>query len=99
MKDSLMVAILIFHMTNITLAENSKFYFIGSIPEVMFRDVPVASKVLEAYRKIPVFGFRPLTDEIRKSIEEADKPKKRGTEKGTKVGLSEPVQSAKKSSK
>ena len=59
-----MPAISIFHTTNFIIADSLKFLFVGSILEAMFRSVPVASKILEAYRKLPVSGFRPLTDEI-----------------------------------
>ncbi|CAI9288598.1 unnamed protein product [Lactuca saligna] len=40
--------------------------------------MPVASKILEAYREISSSGLRPLTQEIQSIIAEADKPKKGG---------------------
>lgn len=64
MKDSIMDAIPIFHTMDIILADNSKFSFIGSILEAMFRDVLVESKLLEDYRKIPILVFCPLNDEM-----------------------------------
>ncbi|CAI9303284.1 unnamed protein product [Lactuca saligna] len=50
----------------------------------MFRDVPTASKILDAYRKLPVSGFLPLTDEKRVVLDEADKPNKVGKKKAEK---------------
>lgn len=59
------------------MADNSKFSFIDSIPEAMFRDVPASSKILEGYRKLTHSGFRPLTLEMQATIDEADELKKR----------------------
>lgn len=92
MQDAMVASISTFHTTGIILADNSKFSFVGSISEAMFRDVPVASKILEGYRKILVLGFRPLTPEMQSIIAEVDKPKK-GGQKGSKKG--EKKQSAK----
>ncbi|CAI9302847.1 unnamed protein product [Lactuca saligna] len=61
-----MASIHIFHTTNIILTDTSKFSFIDSIPEVMLRDVPAASDVLRAYRTLPVSGFHPLTNDMKK---------------------------------
>lgn len=80
------------HISMMKDAMVGRFSFVGSIPEVMFRDVPVASKILEGYRKILVLGFRPLTPEMQSIIAEVDKPKK-GGQKGSKKG--EKKQSAK----
>ena len=62
----------------------------------MFRSVLAASKILEAYRKIPVLGFHPLTDEMREILAEADKPKKGGKQKTAKEGTSTTVVTPKK---
>ncbi|CAI9303570.1 unnamed protein product [Lactuca saligna] len=59
------------------------------IPEVMLRDIPTPSKTLQAYRSFPLSGFRPLTNDMRKVLEEADKPKMGGKKKGMKVGVSQ----------
>ncbi|CAI9260924.1 unnamed protein product [Lactuca saligna] len=66
------------------LVDNSKFSFVGSILDAMFRDVPVARNILEAYQKLPVSRFRPLTPEMQSIIVEAYKPKKRGQKWGKK---------------
>ncbi|CAI9289886.1 unnamed protein product [Lactuca saligna] len=42
----------------------------------MFRNVPIARKILEAYRKLPFSGLLPLTPEMQPIIDEADKSKK-----------------------
>lgn len=76
MQDSFMYAISLFHTTNMIIAYNSKFSFVGSIPEAMFRDDPAASKILKAYRKLPVSRFHLLTPWMKSIINEADKPKK-----------------------
>lgn len=91
-----MAAIQIFHISNIILADNSNFSFIGSIPEAMLRDVSASSEVLWAYRSFPLSGFHPLTDEMRKVLEDVEKCNKGGKKKGTKFGLSEPAPSPKK---
>ncbi|XP_023737211.1 uncharacterized protein LOC111885159 [Lactuca sativa] len=44
-----------------------------------------SSKILEAYRKLPVSSFRPLTLEMQSIIDEVDKPKKGGHKGHKKV--------------
>ncbi|CAI9293451.1 unnamed protein product [Lactuca saligna] len=53
----------------------------------MFRVVPTASKILEAYRKLSVLGFCPLIDKMRAVLEEADKPNKGEKKKAAKEGI------------
>ncbi|CAH1413791.1 unnamed protein product [Lactuca virosa] len=77
-----MAPIATFHTTGTIMADRSKFSFIGSIPEAMFRDVPPLSKVVEGYRTLTPSGPRPLTDEFQAILDEADKPMKGG--KGSK---------------
>lgn len=84
MKDTLAFSVSNFHTTRIIFADNSKFSFIGSIPEIMFRDVPSSSKILEGFWELTPSGFRPLTLEMQATIDAADKPKKGG--KGSKKG-------------
>ncbi|CAI9296931.1 unnamed protein product [Lactuca saligna] len=69
----------------IIMVDRSKFSFIGSIPEVMFRDVPPTSKILEGYRAPTPSGPHPLSDEFQEILAEADKAKKggRGSKKAT----------------
>lgn len=64
--------------TGIFLADNSKFAFVGSIPEAMLRDVVAASKILEGYQTIPASGIFPLTSEMQSITVESKKLKKRG---------------------
>ncbi|CAI9267847.1 unnamed protein product [Lactuca saligna] len=90
MQDSFMYAILIFHTTNFIIADNCKLSFVGFILEAIFRAVPTASKILEAYRKPPISGFCPLTDEMRAILEEADKPKKEERRKMRKKATRKP---------
>lgn len=73
------------HTTNIILADNYKFWFVGSILEATFRDIPAASKILEAYMKLPVSGFCSLMPDMQLIIDEADKLKK-GGQKGARKG-------------
>ncbi|CAI9303807.1 unnamed protein product [Lactuca saligna] len=42
----------------------------------MFCDVPIASKILEGYQKLPVSGYRPLTPKMQTIIAKAYKPKR-----------------------
>ncbi|CAI9268699.1 unnamed protein product [Lactuca saligna] len=77
MKSHAVVAsISIYHTTGIIIVDTSKFSFVGSCPEAMFREVLEARKILEAYRELFSLGFRPLTQEMKSIIAEADKPKK-----------------------
>ncbi|CAI9293870.1 unnamed protein product [Lactuca saligna] len=84
MQDILAFTISTLHTTWIIVADASKFSFIGSILEVMFRDVPASSKILEGFRKPTPSGFRPLTPYMQAAIDVVDKPKKGG--KGSKKG-------------
>lgn len=84
MKDALAFSVSTFHTTGITVADASKFSFIGSIPEVMFQDVPASSKILEGFCKLTPLAFRPITPKMQVVIHVADKPKKGG--KGSKKG-------------
>lgn len=84
MQDDVMASISTFHTTGIIIYDTSKFSFIGSISEAMFRDVPSSRKMLEGYRKLTPSRFHPLTPEMQVIIAEADKPKKGG--KGAKKG-------------
>lgn len=78
MKYTLMASISTFDTTIIVVADSSKFSFIGSIPEVMFIEVPPSSKILEGYRQLTPSGPLILTDEMQAVLAEDDKPKKRG---------------------
>lgn len=75
MKDALAFSVSTFHTIGIIFADNSKFSFIGSIPKVMFRDIPASSKILEGFRKLTPSGFRPLTPDMQATIDVTDKPK------------------------
>lgn len=91
-----MVVIQIFHTINIILADTSRFSFIGSIPEVMLRNVPAASEVMRTYHSLPASGLRPITCIVRKILVEVDRPKKGGKKIDAKSGLSKPTQTPKK---
>ncbi|CAI9269356.1 unnamed protein product [Lactuca saligna] len=58
----------------------------------MLHDISASSEILQAYRSFPLSGFHPLTVDMRKVLEEADKPKKGGKNKGTKTVLEVPNQ-------
>nr|KAJ0188056.1 hypothetical protein LSAT_V11C900503890 [Lactuca sativa] len=78
MADFLLSPIATFHTTKIIVTDPTKFSFIGSIPEAMLSRIPTSSNVLQQYRKRPSVGLRELTLAMLRSIEEADKPAKRG---------------------
>lgn len=78
MHNTLIASIATFLTTAIIISNSSKFSFIGSIPEAMFRDVPPSSKLLEGYRKLTPSGPRELTDEMQAILTDAVEPKKMG---------------------
>ncbi|XP_023732336.1 flocculation protein FLO11-like [Lactuca sativa] len=78
MADSLLSSIATFHTTKIIFTDLTKYAFIGSVPETMLACVSAASNVLQQYRKNLSSGPRELTPSMVCSIEEADKPAKRG---------------------
>ncbi|XP_052620948.1 flocculation protein FLO11-like [Lactuca sativa] len=100
MEDFLLSSIATFHTTKITVTDPTKFSFIGSIPETMLACVSAASNVLQQYRKIPSSGPRELTPAMVRSIDDADKPAKKGkksdTQKETQVSKPTKGQTPKK---
>ncbi|KAL7582299.1 hypothetical protein Lser_V15G44719 [Lactuca serriola] len=76
-----------FHTTKIIVSDASKFSFIGSIPETMYGDVPSDSRIIRTIKEFKQSGPRELTQEMLKSIHDADKPVSRGkkAEKGKQV--------------
>ncbi|XP_023736973.1 uncharacterized protein LOC111884909 [Lactuca sativa] len=78
MADSFLSSIATFHTTKIIVTDPTKFSFIGPIPEAMLGRISVSSNILQKYRKRPSVGPRELTPAMLRSIEEADKPAKRG---------------------
>ena len=78
MADSLLSSIATFHTTKIIVTDPTKYSFIGSIPETMLARVSASSNVLQQYTKHPSLGLRELTPAMVRSIEEVDKPTKRG---------------------
>ena len=83
MKDFLMSSIATFHTTKIIIVDNSRFPFVGSISKTMFRCLPVASKILEDYKKLPSLGPHTITLDMRSILDEAEKVKKGGKQKRT----------------
>ncbi|XP_023769602.1 uncharacterized protein LOC111918175 [Lactuca sativa] len=100
MADSMLSSIATFHTTNIIVTHPSKFVFVGAIPESMYAFVPPSSKIIQEYKKLPSSGPRELTADMVKSIEDADKPAKRGkkpeVKKGDKGGQVSKVQTPRK---
>lgn len=90
-----MVAIPIFHTSNFIVSDPTKSDFVGSIPEAMLIKVPADNVLIIEYRKKPTYGPRPLTVEMRKDTEEANKPQKGGKQKKI-VGPFEPAATPKK---
>ena len=64
MEDSLMSSIARFRTTKIIVADNSKFSFMGSIPESMYRCVFGARKIIGEYKKLQGSGPRVITPEM-----------------------------------
>lgn len=78
MGDSLLSSIAMFHTTKIIVTDPTKYLFNGSVPESMYACVSKESKVIQEYKKLPSLGPRELTPEMIRSIEDADRPTKRG---------------------
>ncbi|XP_023733775.2 uncharacterized protein LOC111881603 [Lactuca sativa] len=93
MADSLLSSIATFHTTKIIVTNPTKYSFIGSIPESMLARTSASSNVLQQYKKHPSSGPRELTPAMVYSIEEADKPAKRGkkTENQKEAPVSKPT--------
>ncbi|KAL7600401.1 hypothetical protein Lser_V15G23655 [Lactuca serriola] len=60
------------------VSDTSKFPFNGSIPETMYGDVPADSRIIRTYKEFKRSGPRELTQEMLKSIHDANKPVTRG---------------------
>lgn len=68
MQDALVFSISTFHTTWLIAVDASKFSFIGSIPEVVFRDVPASSLLLQGFLQLTTSGFRPLIPEMQATL-------------------------------
>lgn len=82
-----MSSIATFYTIKIIIANNSKFSFVWSILETMYRCVSGKSKVIIEYKKNPILGARDLTLGMQRSIYEDDKPKKGGKKGEKKKGI------------
>ncbi|XP_052620068.1 uncharacterized protein LOC128126361 [Lactuca sativa] len=78
MADSLLSSIATFHTTKIIVTDPTKFSYIGFIPKTMLGSISASSNLLQQYRKRKSVGPRELTPTMLRSIEEADKPAKKG---------------------
>ena len=100
MSDSLKSSIAPFHTTKIIVFDNSKFTFVGSIHESMYRCVSGESKLSGEYKKRPVSGPRILNPEMQHNLDEANKIMKGGKPKQPKEGHSTlPLPSKKRKTK
>ncbi|KAL7587405.1 hypothetical protein Lser_V15G38240 [Lactuca serriola] len=86
MADLLKSLIATFHTMKIVATDNSKFAFVGSIPESMYKCVSGASKLIREYKNRQLSGPRILTQEKQQTLDEADKIKKGGKPKQPKEG-------------
>ena len=77
MEDALKSSITAFHTTKITVSDPTKFTFVSSIPESMYRCVTAENNVMADYRKLTPTGPRKLTPEMQSALEVVDKPTKR----------------------
>ncbi|KAL7610066.1 extensin-like [Lactuca sativa] len=83
MADYLLSSIATVHTAKIIVTDPTNYSFIGSIPEAMLGRISASSNVLQQYRKRPSSGPKELTPAVVRSIEEADKPTKRGKKPDT----------------
>lgn len=72
-----------------------KFNFVGSIPEAMLGKVPLDNVIVNEYRNQPTSGVLPMSDELRKAIEDEYKLK-RGGKRKAKATPSKVVKTPKK---
>ena len=100
MEDSLMSSITTFQKIKIIVSNATKFQFIGSVPESMYKCVSGESKLMNEYKKLPPTGPRQLIPEMQSSLDVADKPAKWGNKvdqrKGEKEGPSSKAATPKK---
>ncbi|KAL7618601.1 hypothetical protein Lser_V15G04328 [Lactuca serriola] len=84
MNDSLLSSISSFHTKKIIVADLTKFFHNGSIPETMYQSVSQESKLISDYKFHPPKHPRQLTPEMQEALEEVEKPTKRGKKSITK---------------
>ena len=77
-EGCIIAAIPIFHTLNFIVSDPTNFTFVGSLLEAMLNCIPIDNKLINKYRKTPASGPRPLTPQMQKALEEANKPKKGG---------------------
>lgn len=94
-ENSVMAAIMFLQTSSFVTFDPTKFSFVGSIPEAMLLNDPTDNVIVNEYRKLRVFGVRPMPEDLKKAIEEGAKAKMGGKRK-PKVVLSEVVPKTKK---
>ncbi|XP_023750787.1 uncharacterized protein LOC111899139 [Lactuca sativa] len=78
MADSSMSSIATLQTANIIVADPARYSFVGSIPDSMLNCVPASRTIILSYKTLPLSGSRIYTPEMQQSLEDADKPAKRG---------------------
>lgn len=69
-----MVAISIFDTSNFIMSDPTKFDFVGSISEDMLLMVPMDYVLINKNLKKPTTGPRPMPENLRKALDEGNKP-------------------------
>lgn len=98
MHDSLMAEISTLQMSTFIMSDPHNFNFIGSVPVEMLEKVPIDNAILRECQKLPSSGVCPMPADLRKLIDESNKPKCGGKRK-EKVSPSERVRVTKKTNK
>lgn len=93
--DSVFAAIPIFHTSKFIVSDPTKFDFLVSVPEAMLLNVLTDNLLIKEYRKKPTSGPLPIPEDLRRALEERNKPKKGGKRKG-RAGPSDPAQNLSK---
>lgn len=70
MKDSLIAEISILQTTTFVKSDPRNFEFVGSIPEVLLKRVPLENAIIKDYRKFPSSSGRAIHVELKKIIDE-----------------------------
>ncbi|CAI9279636.1 unnamed protein product [Lactuca saligna] len=95
MNDSVIAVIPILQSTTFMMSDPRKFSFFGAILDAILVRVPTDNAIVNAYHKLTIYGVRPMTEKLRKVIDEGNKPKRRGKQKA-KAAPSEVVKTPKK---
>lgn len=62
-------------------SDPNNFTFIGSVPDAMLEKVPLDNDIVSEYQILPSSGVQPMPNELRKPLDEGNKPNRGGKRK------------------